>query len=531
MGALLAAVAATRPRITSRLARLPAALDRWAGGAIAAGALWLLLAGCALALAGLAPWLSLPLIRSWGGLALPIDLGWGPRIGALNYGTLALAAAVLVWGRALLAFDWRRRGPAVATAPGEHAVATSAGADWRESRADGEPAHALLAPRLAPRPLRTRTLVVLGISSVSIAALFSYQLICVDLARMAQLAEQERTALLIRAHLGYALPPQHLTMHPFQVEATSLGERLALLVQLASVGPLLCVLAGLLCGYGAFVSQRGWRRVGVRAHGPEHARRYSHLLWVALGAAGLGALVVLGRAPAGLLFERAGRQAIAAGEYQTALDDFERARTLDTALDQTPGFHRERGQALYLLHRTADRDVSLFLAQQYRAAGALALAWQEDDLLRQRFPRDALVLADQELTAEQSLERSLRFAPLPTDPETERQRPEAALEPFQPPLAWAEQLLRLQPDNPYAHYLRGRLLVAMHAYEQAEPDFRALQRLSDDSDLQSAGITYLAFCAAGQGDETAERALLRTAIKLDHGYNNTTAREAASGFH
>ncbi|HST89297.1 MAG TPA: hypothetical protein VLJ14_13055, partial [Ktedonobacterales bacterium] len=103
MGTLLAAVAADRPRIMPRLARLRVTLDRWGGGARTAGTLWLSLAGCALALAGLAPWLNLPLIRSWGGLALPLDLGWGPRIGAVNYGTLALAAAAVFWGRALLA--------------------------------------------------------------------------------------------------------------------------------------------------------------------------------------------------------------------------------------------------------------------------------------------------------------------------------------------------------------------------------------------------------------------------------------------
>ncbi len=507
MGTLLAAVAADRPRIMPRLARLRVTLDRWGGGARTAGTLWLSLAGCALALAGLAPWLNLPLIRSWGGLALPLDLGWGPRIGAVNYGTLAMAAAAVFWGRALLALDWRQ------TPIGRYVSSP-------------------------PHPLRTRTFVALGLSAVGSAALFVYQLLCVDLARMAQLAEQERIALLIRAHLGYALPPQHLTMRPFQVEAASLGDRLALLVQLAGVGPLLCVCAGLLCGYGAYVSQRAQRAAARRGRAHRRAQRHvlwhAHrrpLVWIALGGGALVALIVLGRAPAGLLFERAGRQAIATGEYQTALDDFERARALDTALDQTPGFHRERGQALYLLHRPADRDVDLYLAQQYRTAGALALAWQEDELLRQRFPRDALVIADQALTAEQTLERGLRSAALPTDPETAQQRPETALEPFQQPLVWADQLLALQPGNPYAHYLRGRLLVAMHSYEQAELDFRALPRLSDDSDLQSAGLTYLAFCAGGRGDYTEERALLRAAIKLDYGYNNTTAREAASGFH
>ena len=524
MGALLAAVAAERPRIMPRvlprimprLARLRVALDRWAGGAHAVGALWLLLAGCALALAGPAPWLSLPLIQSWSGLALPLDLNWGPRVAAVSYGTLALAAAALVWGRALLALDWRQ------TPIGRYVSSP-------------------------PRPPRTRTFVAPGLSAVGIAALFVYQLLFVDLARMARLAEQERIALLIRAHLGYALPPQHLTMRPFQVEAATLGDRLALLVQLAGIGPLLCVGAGLLCGYGAYVSQHARRQAEVGAQAAAgrsrrpvrpyagqlaaHSHMRRRLLWIALGVGTLIALVVLGRAPAGLLFERAGRQAIAAGEYQTALDDFERASALDTALDQTPSFHRERGQALYLLHRPADRDVGLYLAQQYRTASALALAWQEDELLRQRFPRDALVIADQALTAEQSLERGLRSAALPTDPETERQRPQTALEPFQRPLVWADQLLALQPDNPYAHYLRGRLLVAMHSYEQAELDFRALLRRSDDGDLQSAGLTYLAFCAAGRGDSTGERALLRAAIKLDHGYNNTTAREAASGFH
>lgn len=490
----------------SRLAPFEQAVGHYGRSLARSGAVWPILAIVALALASGVTWTHVPLISLTNSWAAPVDIGWGLRSSLLSYGALTVFIAFVCGVRTLAIGHWRLTWNAI---------------DWRHD----------------PRALRPVTLIKMGIAALCVSLLYTYQFIFVDFARVATQAKQESESLLIRHHLGYSLPAQTIRMAAFHDTTATMGGRLLLLVQLVSPGLLLPLFAGLLCFYGAYLLHRdgdaparavarpasGWEREQARFR-----RNRVFASWVALIAL---AVIALGRAPAALLMEWTGEQALHAGVYQNALHDFDWTERLNPEMSQLANFHQERGQALYLLHGTTDTDEQLYLADQDRRSGALDQAWLIDSLLYRLRPQDPNVVRDIALTAEMEMERSMAGVTLPTDPETERQNPQLATQSLGAPLMWADRLLAIQPNNLAGRYVHGRLLFAAAEYEAAISDFTTILIVSRDSDMQSAAYTYLAFCHAALGDVIGERALLRKAIQLDHGYNNTTAREAASGFH
>ncbi len=487
-----------------RLAAAREAATRGGRGVVASGAVWLLVAGALLMLSSGAVWSNIPLISSTTGWTVSVDLGWGITSHLLSYGTLTVALALVCLFRALAAW------------PGPLRVRTFAG------------------PRLRrPLPLRPRTLVGLGYVAIGISLLYGYQFIFVDFAHVASQAKQESESLIIRHHLGYSLPAQTIHMSAFTDVTATTGDRMLLLVQLMSPGVLLPVLAGLVCCYGAYyLTHREACGTSDHASAPdaEAPRRRTRATLAVIALCVLGC-ILLGRAPAALVLEQRGQQALQAGDYQTALTTFDRAQALNPALFQLASFRQLRGEAEFALHNTQNFDAQLYLADQYRHASALDQAWSIDVQLNRAYPHDPAVVRDTALTAEMQLEHSLASTTLPTDPETALDDPPPARPSLGAALLWSTRLLATQSNNLMGHYVRGRVFFALHDYEAATTDFSTIVTVAQDHDLQSAAYTYLALCAGALGNPIDERAFLRKAIALDHGYNNTTAREAASGFH
>jgi tetratricopeptide (TPR) repeat protein len=484
------------------LAHLPTRLSKFGRALLAAGVIWPSLAIALLLLACVISWISVPPIHSYGGWELAIDLGWGVQSKLVSYGLLSLLIALICLGRTLAAFDWK-------------GYWFDHSAPWR------------------PRPLRPRSLLAMGWLATVPSLLFLFQFLLADLHLTTMLADQENLSLLIRQHLGYRLASQRLPMRPFQISSATLDDRLGLLIQLANLGVLLPLIGGVFCLYGAYQARRK-REISLRARLYEGGVARTRSIWRRPAfwiAASILGLILLGRAPAGLVYEYFGRQALIAGQYQTALDLFSQAQALNPALDSMASFHQERGEALYRLHYQANLDVGLYLAASYRKAGALDQAWLQDQSLAQRYPHDALLQQDMAVTLEALIEHNTSVAQLPVNEEAAQQNPQLPIKITNKALGWLDKLLQLEPDNLYAHYLRGRIYFATHTYELATRDFEDTLTLSTDRDMQSAAYTYLAFCRAGVGDYVGERSFLEKAIELDNGYYNTTAREAASGLH
>ncbi len=465
----------------------------------AVGVIWPILAIACLLMACYFAWVTVPLMPSLQGWVLPVDLGWGVRSRFLSYGLLSAFIACVLLGRSLIAFDWV-------------GYWFKCSARWR------------------PHPLCSQSLMWMGWLSISPSLLFLFQFVLVDFRLVSALAAQENQSLLIRNHLGYHLANQHIALRSFQFGTATLGDRLVLLIDLADFGSILPLIGGLLCFYGAFVARRK-RQIALRAHLYVRSRKpqaWRAAFWLVVSVLGI---ILLGRAPLGLLFEHLGIQAVNAGDYQSALAYLARAEALNPAFAALPGFHQERGEALYQLHSRADLDAGLYLAAQYRAIGALNQAWLVDTALYQQYPHNASLQQDMELTLEMLAERFASARLTPVDEVQARRNPQLPLQLNNQAMIWLDKLLQLEPNHLYAHYLRGRILFATHNYELAARDFQLLLRLSSERNMQSTSYTYLAFCRGGVGDYAGERSLLQIAVELDDGYYNTTAREAASGLH
>jgi tetratricopeptide (TPR) repeat protein len=461
-------------------------------------AIWPLAAALALLLASGMYWIGVPLIGTRSGWALPVDLGWSAWTRVVSYGLLSALGGAICLARALAALDGRRLG-----------------AWWQ------------------PRPLERPALAGLAALSLSIPLLFVFQFLIVDWRLVISVADQENDSLLLRLHLGYQLPDQHFPALPFAVGVATLGQRLTLLANVAGPGLLLPIAGGLLCLCGAYLAPRRAVVLSQPTEQNELATPRSgwrRALWL---VAGLAALAILGRAPLGLAFAGWGQQALATGDDSAALNRLALAVAFDPDLDDSPGFHQARGEALTASGQKASRDAVLYQAAQYRAAGLDQAAWQEDTLLSAQFPGDALVRRDMVVTLEHLAEDASGGVLLPPDPEAQALDPASVLraQTTDGPLPWLDRLLQIAPDSVYAHFVRGRIHVTDHSYELGVGDFHAVIAHDHDRDMLSATYTYLAFCYGGRGDYATERALLRRAVELDDGYYNTRAREAASGLH
>ena len=469
----------------------------------AAGIGWPLIAAVVLVVGAFQPWLGVPLIYQATSWQLPLDFGWGIHSGLLSFGLLTVVLALGFIVRLVLAVDGRYLGFA---------------ARW-------------------VRPLRSRTLVGLGALCFALPLLVLWQYTMADLHQMALLASYENQSLLIQKHLAYHFPAQHIPMLPFQVDVSSIGARATLLYQLAGPGIYVALLAGVVCWYGAFaLRHQTHSSTGITDAANNEGLLRNPRLWWVLG--GVLALIIFGRAPLGLWFEHQGQNSMTMGNYATAQQQFAQAQAVNPALTMLPSFHQERGAALFHQQQTQDLDAGLFLAAQYRAVGALDLAWRTDQSLMQQYGKQDSIVQDSVTTLEMLAERdsntglthdqrvALARYPLDALPNASQVLPTIAVASTR-----LDALLAIQPNNVYAHYLHGFILYATHMYDPATQDFQEIQNLTSDRNMQSIDMTYLAFCRAGDGDNAGERSLLQKAVALDYGYYNTIAREAASGLH
>jgi tetratricopeptide (TPR) repeat protein len=500
----------TSRRVTTDAERISRRFGRVVRGT---GIAWPALA-VAFALAALAlPWFSVPLIRSYSLWAIPVDLGWGVRIGFVSYGLMMAIIVLTTSGRALLALDWRMT---------------------RFGRRLG----------VRPRPLTHRTLIGIGIALLAPLPMLIYQVTLADFNLAAAFAGQENQSLLIQEHLGYQIAAQHFPMQPFQIAIATPGERLYLLAQLADLTVFFPIVAALLCWYGAYHLRRSRAitlRAALYAVPPRPISRTRRRLWVGVAVFGV---IVLGRAPLALLCEQLGVQATAAGAYGAAVADFGLAQVLNPSLANLLSFHEERGKALAPSHSDATLDVALYRAAQDRAAGSPDQAWHEDQQAQRHSGNDAALRQDMVLTLEMLVEQHANHGLSGADRKALRQAPLAPLynagtivPAADQTLPWLDQLIAVQPTGRsgagevYAHYMRGYILFLNHDYDLAASDFRATLRLAGDADMDSASYTYQALCAGATGNYAQERDLLQKAVGLDHGYYNTIARETASGLH
>ena len=461
-------------------------------------AIWPLLAAVCLFAAVALPWVRIPLIGATGALGLPLDLGWGFHIRILSYGLLCLLAAA-VCGAA----------GALALLPGVSARARALG-------------------RLLS--LRSPLLVTLGALAFAITALYVFQTLLADFRLIGVWADQENQSLLIRYHLGYSLPRQLRALQPFQMETATVTDRLLLLVQVSTIGMLLPALAGLLCLYGAWLARGDAATEPLSSVEMKATRRVRRLMLVAAVAVGV---IILARAPAALAFEKLGQDAVTGGDYDAAFARFDWAERLNPTLDAFATFRAQRGEAQYVMGARTSVDASLYLAGQYRIQHSYLLAWGADFPLSQAHPDDAVIQQDTLLTLERIIESSTNVGLTPVDDEAAFRNPTVILktEQVDASMPWLDALLRIDPANVYARYLRGRTLYTLHAYELAGQDFQAILAVSHDAYARSAAYTYEALCRGGLGDYASERVLLQQAVELDDGYYNTTARQAASGLH
>lgn len=490
----------TPERSGGRLGR-PLATLQWLK---VSGAQWALPAALALALAGILPWLSVPLVRTYRAKALAINVGWGPSHGVLNYEVLCLALAALVVLRVL-------------------------GAWWADF---GPPARLPFV-----RPLRVRTCLALSALALSVPLLYIYQFTMVDFRTVEMIVDQENQSSLVYSIFGYYLPGPLLSFAPFQLYDATPNDRFGVLVRLvmsSAINPGLPLLfaAALLLLVAAFRLRRPpATEIATTAEAP--VARAPRWHYIALGVLGVLAAAALCRAPAGLACQWLGNQALDAGNPATALHWYSRAQRLDPGLLDLASFHQERGQALYLLGQDTTLDEGLYITQQYRTLGAYQQAWLEDQRLLQRDGDSPALHADMILSLEQLSQQQISVYALPFDNEQAANTPVVATSTASndSALPWLNQLLQLDQGSLYAHYMRGRILFAQQAYQPAAEDFQGILSLTTDGEMKSSAYTYLAFCAVDLGDLTSGRAYLKDAENLDSGYYNTIAREAASGLH
>lgn len=465
-------------------------------------AMWPLLAAACLLLAAVFPWIGVPLVATYRSWDLPLNLGGGAGIPYISYGVVTVAAAL---------------------GCGAYALACALA-----SRRDGV---------ARPRP---SALLALGVLAISPTALFIVQAALIDFRLAMVLADQENESLLIRGSLGYQIAAQRFLMRPFQVQSDSLANRISLLAQLSGFGAVLPLIAGIVLAYGAYaiyhsapdphmapVAASSWgSRWGSRSGG---VRRAVH--W-ALIVAGIGAFIILGRASVALISAWQADQALALGDYHSALTLYQRAQWLNPSLLQQPRFRAHRGQALFATGRVHALDARLYEETQIRAVDQ-AQALVDLSALEEQYPSDPVVRHELVTTLEMRTAGSALNRLLLAQKLNASESASLALSAGEVGvlLPYFGQVMQIEPNDPYAHYVRGRLLFAVRSYEAAGLDFDAILASSSDDDMRSAAYTYLALCRDGVGDFIGARSLLLEAVKFDHGYYNTTAREAISSLH
>lgn len=434
-------------------------------------------AGCIMVCASVLPWLNDPLGEAYTAWELPIDIGWQFRIGIFSYGLLCLCCAGYAF---LVAYaNWN----------------PFKGSDYFVN------GHGIV-----------------GVLCIIPVALFFLQYLYIDVQGINQLAQHEIQLLLVQQHFGYIVPRRfgyNVNIRRISIDPSALPTldvstfqgRFYLIMNQVSVGLLLpCLSAWMLIDY-----KRLLRQVA--------SKKQHKLIWFA-SILTLVLLVVLGRAPAGMVCEYQANTLLAAGNYEQALGWLDSALVLNPALDQVAYYHIERGQALYFLRSDKQSDDSrAYLAFTYRRQGDLLDAYQQLLAIWQSHHTTPSWVVDE---MNNTLEALAEYnQPLKLQPVVAKKDDTA--------LVWLQLLVQVDPANVYSRYTIGRIQYERHDYTGCMAQMARVIQLSPNADVQSSAYTYIAFSEAGMGDYVDERKNLFKAVELDPFYYNNTAREALSG--
>src|SRR5439155_2046156 len=173
-------------------------------------------------------------------------------------------------------------------------------------------------------------------------------------------------------------------------------------------------------------------------------------------------LIVLGRGPAALACRFQAEHLLATGDYGDVLVWLDRAAMLNPSLDQLSAYHIERGQAWYYLHPTQlSIESQIYLAATYLKQNDYLSAYQTLMVARQQSletPAPSWLVAELSITVTKLAEMQ---HPLNGAPE---QRVHKDL----PSIVWLNTLIRIDPNNVYAHYTLGRVEYDIHDFTACE---------------------------------------------------------------
>jgi hypothetical protein len=454
------------------------------------------LAGILLVIAAVSPWLMDPLEGNKPAWALPVNIGWQfpPELEFLvNYGMLCMCCAAVCFVLS-----------------------------WRSYKKRGQINVITRVWLLCLLPLM----------------LFVLQYLCIDMEAINRLAQHQLQWLLIIRHFGYRVAPLRITIKPFDIDASTIQGRMILLVQQISFGALLPCLSALVTVLGKlhpvgmspteYMEKPAAALFPLSRHKaptlapqlPPVSGRPAHRPLLLIG--GIFLLILLGRAPLGLLCQDEASNLLTSGNYSSALSWLHVAAFLNTSLAQVDWYHIDRGQALYYLNGDEQSDDSrVYLASTYGQLNDDLSAYEQLFSIWQAHQDLPWVQDELNIT----LAKLAEFTHPINGPLLER--------PINDPgsLSWLEILARVNSTNVYAQYTIGRIQYDLHNYAVSIAQMKMVIALSRNNDLLSSAYTYLALCADGQQRFTDERNLLYQAISLDSGYHNNTAREALSGLH
>jgi len=453
-----------------------------------------LLAGGAMLAASYLPWLIDPLGQTFPAWQLPVDIGWQLRSDLFSYGLLCLFCALYAFFIAYLCLHRDRAGPCPNRV--------------REIYCD--PLGMCVLPtgeRGSALSLRRHSILAGLLCLVPIGVFFT-QYLFVDMGSMALLARHEFQSLFIQGHFGYHTAAQFIPLRPDTLDPSTLNGRLALLLDQIQPGLYLPFL-------GAFCLIRGQRNVGtglapvrswmayvnqtgrdvpspcVFGQGPALSLRCVGQMWkcrrVVILICFVLLLIVLGRGPAALACRFQAEHLLATGDYGDVLVWLDRAAMLNPSLDQLSAYHIERGQAWYYLHPTQlSIESQIYLAATYLKQNDYLSAYQTLMVARQQSletPAPSWLVAELSITVTKLAEMQ---HPLNGAPE---QRVHKDL----PSIVWLNTLIRIDPNNVYAHYTLGRVEYDIHDFTACEEQMLSVITLSYDPDIRSTAYTYLAW--------------------------------------
>ncbi len=354
---------------------------------------------------------------------------------------------------------------------------------------------------------------------------FLLHFISVDTQQGDELAYHKLEAQLILRHLGYNLPRDWLPITaPFALDMARLHWRGVLLVDQLRPGAVLPLIG--LCLWLRCPNERreSWPLVPLI----QLRLLRSPCLMALVG----GCLLLASSAPLGSwLSMQQVDCAIAAGDYQQALNWLERSRQIAPATGNSEAYQERLGLILAGLEpRSQGETVSFALARSFlqgraylRAYQVLFPLWLSHRQQQQESPEPWLTAALSEALAG-LVEAAWPPALLSGDTLERNHRLSIAQ-------GWLMRLVQVNPHSLYAHYLLGRAAYDLHNYRSCLAEMSILLALSLDNDLRSSAYTYIGLAEIALGHSLQGREALLTAVTLDPDYRNNTAREALSGLH